>query len=408
MIRILRSLGVILSLLLLAACNNGSSDGPSTAPTNFVAAAGEGQITLTWDTVPGQTYWLFYKAGASTSSGDAGAKIIPNVTSPYVLTGLTNGTQYAFVLNATNDGSKAGPSTPSISTSARLVGPTATWTVGTALTTNTLTSVAYGNSNFVAVGAAGTVYAAPYSYTSTGGVTAWTKPTGLPASLSSNLTSVIYDGTRFDAIGADGSTLVSTDTVTWTAATAATGGTNALAYGNGVYVAVGNGGSIQSNATAALAGAWTAQLSHTTNNLYGVAYVNNKFVAVGASGTVLTSTDGVTWTSWASGTTNNLRQVAFGLSTYVIVGDAGTVISSPDASTWTVQTSPTTQNLYAVCFGLDNQFIAVGTAGTVAYSTTGATGSWAVANAGTTDLFSIAPAGVFIAVGTAGANVSAK
>jgi photosystem II stability/assembly factor-like uncharacterized protein len=141
--------------------------------------------------------------------------------------------------------------------------------------------------------------------------------------------------------------------------------------------------------------------------------VNGLFVAVGAAGTLLTSTDGLTWTAQTSNTNNSLRHVAFGVpsagvGTYVAVGDAGTIVSSTDASNWTSQSNPTTHSFYSVCFGPDLQFIAAGTAGTLAYSTAGTDGSWSVGNAGSIDLYAIAPADVFIAVGAAGANVSGK
>ena len=45
-----------------------------------------------------------------------------------------------------------------------------------------------------------------------------------------------------------------------------------------------------------------------------------KFVAVGSSGTILTSTDGTTWTSRTSGTSEHLMGITYGNSTYVAVG----------------------------------------------------------------------------------------
>jgi len=127
----------------------------------------------------------------------------------------------------------------------------------------------------------------------------------------------------------------------------------------------------------------------------------------------LTTPDVITWTAQTSNINNSLRHVAYGVSSsaegnYVAVGDAGTIVSSPDALTWTSQTIPTTQSFYSVCFGPDLQFIAVGTAGTLEYSTSGADGSWSVANAGSIDLYSIVPGDVFIAVGAAGSNISGK
>jgi photosystem II stability/assembly factor-like uncharacterized protein len=211
----------------------------------------------------------------------------------------------------------------------------------------------------------------------------------------------------------DGSVITSTDAATWTEGTSiGSAGMNALAYGAGTtYVAVGDGGVIYKNTTAGVTGAWTVKASGTTNDLYGVSYVNGIYVAVGAGGVLLTSTDGDTWALRTSNTSNDLHQVAFGASTYVAVGDAGTIVSSTDAATWALQTNPTvpaTEDLRTICFGPDAQFIAAGTAGTIVYSTTGLATSWSASNAGSITLNSIVPSDVFIAVGAGGAYVSGK
>jgi hypothetical protein len=61
---------------------------------------------------------------------------------------------------------------------------------------------------------------------------------------------------------------------------------NAVAYGNGLFVAVGYGGTILTSPDGA---GWTARTSGTSNALLGVAYGNGKFVAVGQYGIILTS-----------------------------------------------------------------------------------------------------------------------
>ena len=401
--------------LLLAACLSQSS-APSTAPANFSVTAGENRVALSWDNEPGLTYWVYYKAGSSVTTGDHDF-INTGYTSPAVITGLVNGTQYAFIVNASNNGSKTGPTTPVLTATPRLLGPSVPWTTGTPLSGNSLNSVVYNNVDFMAVGDAATVFTAPHSYTSVGGVTAWTQATSLPIGTGTNLTSVLYDGVQFIALGSDGSIILTTDAVNWVLRTAIVGAPtmHALAYAPGpIYIAVGDNGALYRNTSSGITGAWTQITSGTGEDLNGVSFVNGQFIAVGANGTLLTSPDGITWTAQASNTNNSLRSVAYGIptggvGTYVAVGDAGTILSSPDAVNWTPQTTiPTTQSLYSVCFGPDLQFIAVGTAGTLAYSTTGADGSWSVGNSGVIDLYGIVPADVFIAVGAAGTNISGK
>ena len=86
-------------------------------------------------------------------------------------------------------------------------------------------------------------------------------------------------------------------------------------------------------------------------SLRGVAFGNSTFVAVGQSGTILTSTDGETWTSRTSGTSNYLYDIAFGNSTFVAVGQSGTILTSTNGTSWTTRTSGTTNALYGVSFG---------------------------------------------------------
>jgi hypothetical protein len=57
---------------------------------------------------------------------------------------------------------------------------------------------------------------------------------------------------------------------------------------------------------------WTARTSGTGDWLGGVTYGNGLFVAVGDFGTILTSPDGVSWTARTSGTGNDLYGVAYG------------------------------------------------------------------------------------------------
>jgi|APSaa5957512535_1039671.scaffolds.fasta_scaffold49400_1 photosystem II stability/assembly factor-like uncharacterized protein len=85
------------------------------------------------------------------------------------------------------------------------------------------------------------------------------------------------------------------------------------------------------------------------------------FVAVGGSGTILTSTNGIDWNSSSSGTSNELRGVTFGNNKFVIVGDKSTLTSSYGI-TWNYLSI--SQDLNAVAFG-NNTFMAVGDYGQV-------------------------------------------
>lgn len=408
-VNFLLRVSVLLLGLSLVACFS-PADPPADAPANVSVTEGDGLVVVNWDAVAGRKYWIFYAEG-SDASLDVYDRILLGVKPPYIITGLSNGSQYAFAVTSSQSGSKTGPFAPVLIATPRLLGPAIPWTIGASLSVNNLHGIAFGIDKYVTVGDAATLFVAPYSYPDIGGVTAWSQPTSLPIATSSNLVAVRYDGRRFIALADDGSVIKSTDkdALTWEGATSTgAGGMHAFAVGAGRYVAVGDGGAIYSNTSDAAASAWSEETSGTSNDLYGIAYVNSRFIAVGAAGTLLTSSDGVSWTQQTTNTSDNLRGVAYGADSYVAVGDAGAVVSSSDAVSWSAQSIPTTESFHAICFGPDQQFVAVGTAGVLAYSSTGLDGSWQTANAGSIDLNDVSPNLLFIAVGDAGANVSGK
>ena len=61
------------------------------------------------------------------------------------------------------------------------------------------------------------------------------------------------------------------------------------------------------------------------------------FVSVGNSGTILTSSDGITWTEKTSGTPIDLYGVTSGNGLFVTVGESGTILTSPDGNSWTIK-----------------------------------------------------------------------
>lgn len=201
----------------------------------------------------------------------------------------------------------------------------------------------------------------------------------------------------------------------WTSRTSGTtntlyGITYADTTGTDTFVAVGNSGTILTSPTGTT---WTSRTSGTANTLRGAAYGNSAFVAVGSSGTILTSPTGTTWTSKTSGTTYTLFGVAYGNSTFVAVGDGtlgDTILTSPTGTTWTSRTSPSsTYELYAITYGtsvlLDEGiplFVAVGLHGKIITSADGIT--WTSRTSGTTEALRGITYGnsTFIVVGDSG------
>jgi hypothetical protein len=415
---------VIASLILSAGCQR-QADPPADAPAGMAVAAGDGLVLVSWVQVPDPnlTYWIFYQAGGSVTAAAPGVPIIRNAQSPRVVANLTNGTQYALVMNATNRDSPAGPSTPVMTATPQLAG--ANWTAGAPLGTTplNLNGIAFNGRRFVVVGDAGAIFAGDYNYASTNlnppgppGVTAWTPVVSVwwasqLTGVVPNLSAVIFSGAQFVALSADGSILTSTDGFTWTFAgtvPAAGASMNGLAFGSvsgaAVYVAVGAGGAMFTSPDLVN---WTPRASNpvNANDLFGVAFLNGGFVATGANGTLLTSPDGSNWTGQVSGTLSALRSAAFGVSVsagsrYVAVGD-GTIVTSTDALSWTPIPA---SNLRSVTFG--SRFVAVGQGGALAYSDDGV--NWSTSTTGIDLNRVIFAPGMYVAVGAAGANAVSK
>jgi len=108
---VLRFLAAPLFFLILCASltgcggdgDNGGGSPPSSLPaipTGITATAGNTKVTVSWNSSTGATSYNIYYA---TSPGvtKTGAKVV-NATSPYDVTGLTNGTTYYFVVTAVN------------------------------------------------------------------------------------------------------------------------------------------------------------------------------------------------------------------------------------------------------------------------------------------------------------------
>ena len=212
--------------------------------------------------------------------------------------------------------------------------------------------VAFGKGRFVAVGGLAIM-------SSSDGV-GWTREALAPA----NLARITYGDGLFVATGAFATIMTSRDGVRW--AVTAPGNLDALnpmneidavAYGNGRFVAVGQ---LRGITLTSLDGiSWTGRTTGTSGGLRGVACGQGLFVAVGREGAVATSPDGVSWTARTSGTTSDLMDVTYGRGLFVAVGERGTTLTSSDGVKWILQPSATANNLNGIAFG-NGRFIAVG------------------------------------------------
>lgn len=122
---------------------------PPSAPANVTAMAGNAQTTVSWSTVSGATSYNLYWSTTSGVTKLNGTKIT-GVASPYVHTGLANGTTYYYVVTA---GNANGESAESAQTSAIPTAITNAWSSGTAMPAGRTSSVgAVINGKFYVVG----------------------------------------------------------------------------------------------------------------------------------------------------------------------------------------------------------------------------------------------------------------
>jgi hypothetical protein len=161
---------------------------------------------------------------------------------------------------------------------------TLAWTLRASGTANTLSSVDFGNGNFVAVGSGGTIISSP------DGVTWDVQYSGT----TSTLNCVRYIGGQFYAVGKGGIILTSTDGGTWSGLISGTTATlNSIAYGNGCCVVVGMGVVLAS--TNGLNWQDISTKVPSVLNASSIAFLNQSFWIAGSGGAILQSdsTDGI-------------------------------------------------------------------------------------------------------------------
>ena len=144
---------------------------------------------------------------------------------------------------------------------------------------------------------------------------------------------------------------------------------NAVTFSNGTFVAVGDSGTILTSADGVT---WTTRSSGVTIDIYKITFGNDKFVALDFGGTIITSSDGITW-SQSTILHQPLSGITFGNGIFLAVGDNGAIFTSSDANAWASGSSGTSDSLKAITFG-KGIFVAVGGSGgtgTVVTSTDG-------------------------------------
>jgi len=233
------------------------------------------------------------------------------------------------------------------------------------------------------------------------GITWTTRTSGFG---TTGIRGVTYGDGLYVAVGDSGTLTTSTDAITWTTRTSGFGTTRiwSVTYEDGLYVAVGDSGTLTTSTDGIT---WTSRTSgFGTTRIYGVTYGDGLYVAVGSSGKLTTSTDGITWTTRTSGFGfYGVEGVTYGNSLYVIVGGNGQLATSPDGTTWTTRTSGFgTSVILGVAYG-DGLYVAVGDDGKLTTSTDAITWTTRTSGFGTTGILGVAYGdGLYVAVGSLG------
>lgn len=344
---------ITLASPLFGGCsNNGSSAEP---PAAFASAAGDGRVVLTWTAEPNVNYWLFTATDPTLTAfvwaNLPNAHVYQSAASPFYICGLLDGTEYWFAANGRTGSGPGGPSSPTISAIPYKAG--SVWAANTALAQNLVSPNLYG---------------AGYASLKT----------------CSNVTASASG--KFAAVGAGGAVFISADGINWTSQSAPAGFTSDLYAVTGHaahlnnesdpalrWVAVGAGGASIYSTDGVV---WAVGRAWDSNNpaLRSLTHVAGTYFAVGDAGTILVTTDGITWTALTSGTTSNLNGVTHG-NIYVAVGSGGTILTSTDSATWTSRTSGTTNVLRQVS-SIGDTYVAVGDSGAVSTSVDGGA-TWA-------------------------------
>lgn len=348
------------------------------APAQLTAtASSDTQITLSWAKVPGATGYRVYRAATTGTVNVNGTATGQVTTLTYTDTSLTASSTYYYKVVATNGVVSSGePSAQASATtdSANTGGNNGGGGTSSGLSCNT--------SNFApgaAVRAPTTTEMTTFARTYTGSEGDYGINPGDPFVASGSATLVL---------SANGSTTYNSSSLTMTSYCLETlsgnGGTQLVIHASdnghfdlktdGSWSGYTGAGKVVSPAAytpppvnTATAGVTWSQLSPATtfnacNSPYNAGVqTTNLWVAVGDSGCIRTSSDGVTWSAGSQPFTGfSLLDIVHANGRFVVVGTNGNSLTSTDGNTWTKSTQlSAATNMNAVVW-TGSKFLAVG------------------------------------------------
>ncbi|MDR7870301.1 MAG: hypothetical protein RIN55_05545 [Tissierellaceae bacterium] len=188
-----------------------------------------------------------------------------------------------------------------------------------------------------------------------------------------SINKIYYANGLWVAVGNDGKLNTSTNGTTWTTRTSGFGTDHIMSiyYANGLWVAVGRGGKISTSTNGTT---WVLRRESASEVFWDVAYGNGMWVAVGMTGVLYSSPDGITWTKRTSGFgTSMINCVTYDNNLWLIGGVEGKIAASTNGTTWTLRATGITNQVTKILFA-ENRWIALPNAqSVVGLSTDGTT-----------------------------------
>ena len=325
--------------------------------------SGATQVSGAWiDCVYGDDI-ATYSNISSTSSG-SGTLATFNVVKTgvaYTVTQSASGGSYVIgetvVIAGTNLG---GTTSNSILITVTNIG------VGGSITNFTFTGTGSGG-RYIAIANSGTAN----QYSTNG--TSWTSGGALSA--SGAWTSIAYGAGVFVAIGAGTASTTTSTGTSWTLGGALQAGSwSAICYGSGVFMAVSSGSTAAAYSSNGSSWAATGALPASAS-WSGVAYGNGTYAAIAAGGTQAAySTTGTTWVTTTLPTTAYWSSITFGKGIFVAIATGSNAIAySLDGITWVASPAglPATLQWTKVRYGQGLFFAVASNSTTVATSEDG-------------------------------------
>ena len=360
--------GLLVSIVILSAC--GGKKPPAkcvsctscpcpalrASPIGLSATGSDARINLNWQTVAEASSYTVLR---STTPGSDYKSVGSAAASAFVDTSVTDRITYYYVVQAVN-ATGASPSSAEVSATPYFLNQ---WRERRYAPE--LFSGAYGNGTYLALGLEGAAL-------TSSDATTWAIGT---TGLSETGSAVVFAAGKFLTISSSGTVASSGDGSTWTTTRTGQDGESAqlLAYGNGIWVAMGGGGFGASDTLLnSVDGVqWT---SHSTGHYHsGLTFDGSAFVSVAPS-LVEMSTDGAHWSDaplLPTLTGVNFNCVASDLGgTTVAMGSAGAVLTGK-SGVWSLATPlGTAVNWHRVAFG-GGRFVALDDLGDFSISSDG-------------------------------------